>query len=51
MKRAGRPCFQVGENAYGFAGHPGIKLGMVEDLVMEFEEVPDNAAASRLERS
>lgn len=37
--------FQVGINAYGFVGHPGIKLGMVEDLVMEFEEVPDNAAA------
>jgi GMP synthase-like glutamine amidotransferase len=46
---AGRPAvFQVGNNAYGFAGHPGIKLGMVEDLIMEFEEVPD-AAASRLE--
>ncbi len=43
---AGRPAlFQVGNNAYGFAGHPGIKLGMVEDLIMEFEEVPDAAAA------
>ena len=41
--------FQVGNNAYGFVGNPGIKLGMVEDLVMEFEEVPDNAA-SELER-
>ena len=42
---AGRPAvFRVGENAYGFVGHPGIKLGMVEDLIMEFEEVPDNAA-------
>lgn len=37
--------FQVGNNAYGFAGHPGIKLGMVEDLIMEFEEVPNTAAA------
>jgi len=36
--------FQVGNNAYGFSGHPGIKLGMVEDLIMEFEEVPDGAA-------
>jgi GMP synthase-like glutamine amidotransferase len=36
--------FQVGNNAYGFIGHPGIKLGMVEDLIMEFEEVPDGAA-------
>jgi GMP synthase-like glutamine amidotransferase len=43
---AGRPAvFQVGDNAYGFLGHPGIKLGMVEDLIMEFEEVPDDAAA------
>jgi len=46
---AGRPAiFQIGKNAYGFAGHPGIKLGMVEDLIMEFEEVPE-AAASRLD--
>jgi GMP synthase-like glutamine amidotransferase len=46
---AGRPAvFQIGNNAYGFLGHPGIKLGMVEDLIMEFEEVPDGAAA-RLE--
>ncbi len=36
--------FQVGNNAYGFLGNPGIKLGMVEDLIMEFEEVPDGAA-------
>ena len=39
---AGRPAvFRVGDNAYGFCGNPGIKLGMVEDLIMEFEEVPD----------
>ena len=36
--------FRVGDNAYGFLGNPGIKLGMVEDLIMEFEEVPANAA-------
>jgi len=42
----GRPAvFQVGANAYGFAGHPGIKLGMVEDLIMEFDEVPENSVA------
>ncbi len=42
---AGRPAlFQVGDNAYGFLGNPGIKVGMVEDLVMEFDEVPDGAA-------
>ncbi|MDH3531559.1 MAG: gamma-glutamyl-gamma-aminobutyrate hydrolase family protein [Gammaproteobacteria bacterium] len=43
----GRPAlFRVGENAYGFAAHPGIKLGMVEDLIMEFEEVPNDAAGT-----
>ena len=43
---AGRPAvFCVGDNAYGFLGNPGIKLGMVEDLIMEFEEVPVDAAA------
>ena len=36
--------FRVGDNAYGFLGNPGIKLGMVEDLIMEFEEVPADAA-------
>ena len=36
--------FEVGNNAYGFLGNPGIKLGMVEDLIMEFEEVPEGAA-------
>jgi len=42
----GEPAvFEVGNNAYGFLGNPGIKLGMVEDLIMEFEEVPDGAAA------
>jgi len=41
----GRPAvFQVGNNAYGFLGNPGIKLGMVEDLIMEFEEVPDDVS-------
>ena len=41
--------FQIGNTAYGFLGNPGIKLGMVEDLIMEFEEVPDGAA-ERLEQ-
>jgi GMP synthase-like glutamine amidotransferase len=42
----GRPAvWQIGENAYGFSGNPGIKLGMVEDLIMEFEEVPADCAA------
>ena len=37
--------FQIGANAFGFMGNPGIKLAMVEDLVMEFEESPDDIAA------
>ncbi len=32
--------WQVGHSAFGFAGHPGLKIAMVEDLVMEFEESP-----------
>ena len=43
-----RPAvWQVGENAFGFSGHPGIKLGMVEALSMEFEEVPVDTAGQR----
>lgn len=38
---AGRPAlFQVGEHALGFAGHPGVKPAIVEDLIMEFDEAP-----------
>lgn len=37
----GHPAlFQVGANALGFTGHPGIKPAIIEDLVMEFEECP-----------
>jgi len=37
----GRPAlWQVGTHALGFSGHPGLKVAMVEDLVMEFEEAP-----------
>ena len=32
--------WQIGQGAVGFAGHPGLKLAMAEDLVMEFEESP-----------
>ena len=32
--------FQIGANSLGFSGHPGMKTGMIEDLVMEFEETP-----------
>jgi GMP synthase-like glutamine amidotransferase len=38
---AGNPAlFQVGANALGFTGHPGVKPAIVEDLIMEFEEAP-----------
>ena len=41
--------FQLGEQAIGFVGHPGIKAGIVEDLVMEFDEAPEDPSA-QLER-
>ena len=42
----GRPVlWQAGETALGFAAHPGLKVAMVEDLVMEFEETPAEVAA------
>jgi GMP synthase-like glutamine amidotransferase len=34
--------FQIGDKAFGFTGHPGFKPAMGEDLVMEFEECPEN---------
>ncbi len=34
--------FQIGKSAFGFSGHPGFKLAMAEDLIMEFEESPKN---------
>ena len=36
--------FQVGPNALGFTGHPGFKTAMAEDLIMEFDESPENPA-------
>jgi GMP synthase-like glutamine amidotransferase len=40
---AGYPAlFQVGTNALGFTGHPGVKAAIIEDLVMEFEEAPED---------
>ncbi len=42
VDEAGRPAlFQVAGNCLGFTGHPGAKLGMIEDLIMEFEESPE----------
>ncbi|MEM8686336.1 MAG: hypothetical protein AAGF81_03340 [Pseudomonadota bacterium] len=44
---SGRPAiFQIGDNAVGFTGHPGFKLAMAEDLIMEFEEAPPDPAAT-----
>lgn len=37
---AGRAVLWQLGNALGFAAHPGLKVAMVEDLVMEFEESP-----------
>lgn len=46
----GRPAvFQLGRDALGFTGHPGVKRGMVEDLVMEYPELPDEVAAGLAE--
>ena len=43
VDEAGDPAvFQIGERALGFIGHPGFKPAMAEDLIMEFEESPDN---------
>jgi GMP synthase-like glutamine amidotransferase len=37
--------WQIGNNALGFAAHPGLKVAMIEDLIMEFEESPPEPAA------
>lgn len=37
--------WQIGRRAFGFAGHPGLKVAMVEDLTMEFEESPADVGA------
>jgi len=45
VDESGDPAiFQVGENSLGFSGHPGFKTAMAEDLIMEFEECPDDPA-------
>lgn len=38
--------FAVGQNSLGLLGHPGMKRGMAEDLIMEFAETPDNTQDS-----
>jgi GMP synthase-like glutamine amidotransferase len=40
---AGRTAlWQWRRSAFGFTGHPGMKVAMIEDLAMEFEESPTN---------
>ena len=40
-----RPAiFRVGPNSLGFTGPPGFKTAMAEDLIMEFEEAPEDPA-------
>jgi GMP synthase-like glutamine amidotransferase len=36
--------FQIRNNCVGFVGHPGVKSGMIEDLIMEFEDAPEDTA-------
>ncbi len=36
--------FQLRDNCLGFLGHPGAKSAMIEDLIMEFDEAPENTA-------
>lgn len=37
--------WRIGDCALGFAGHPGFKVAMVEDLIMEFDESPADVDA------
>ena len=42
---AARPAvFQLNTNSVGFIAHPGFKTAMAEDLIMEFEECPEDPA-------
>lgn len=46
----GEPAvFQLRGNCIGFLGHPGAKSAMIEDLIMEFEDVPENTAETLAE--
>lgn len=40
--RGAPAIFQTHGNCFGFTGHPGAKAGMAEDLIMEFDELPDS---------
>jgi GMP synthase-like glutamine amidotransferase len=44
---AGDPLvFSLRGNCLGFVGHPGMKRGMAEDIIMEFAETPENTVES-----
>ena len=44
---AGVPAlFRLRGNCLGFAGHPGVKSGMVEDLVLAFDAMPPESGAA-----
>lgn len=46
VDEANQPAlFQIGTNAFGFVGHPGLRPAMIEDLIMEFDDAPDNCGA------
>lgn len=36
--------FQYRKNCFGFLCHPGVKSAMIEDLIMEFDELPEGTA-------
>lgn len=38
--------FQIGANAFGFTGHLGVRRAMIEDLMMEFDDAPADAASA-----
>ena len=43
LDEADRPAlFRIGARGFGFTGHPGAKLAMVEDLIMELEDGPED---------
>ena len=45
QSETGEPLlFQLRENCLGFLGHPGIKSAMIEDLIMESGDVPEDTA-------
>lgn len=47
VDEAERPLvFQIGGNSFGFLGHPGWKSAMIEDLIMEFDEAPDDSGVT-----